>query len=67
MKHDIITRWHDLLRTQDLSRLDDSLAENAVFHSPIVHTPQQGKAVTTMYLTAAYHVLFTRDSATCAR
>ena len=31
--------------------------QDAVFHSPIVHAPQRGKAVTTLYLTAAYHVL----------
>lgn len=29
------------------------LDDEVVFHSPVVHTPQVGKAVTTMYLTAA--------------
>ena len=58
MEHEVVGQWHDLLRTQDLSRLDQLLAEDAVFHSPIVHTPQQGKALTTLYLTAAYNVLF---------
>jgi hypothetical protein len=28
-----------------------------VFHSPVVHTPQEGKAITKMYLTAALHTL----------
>lgn len=32
--------------------------DNAVFHSPIVHTPQVGKQITLQYLTAALHVLF---------
>jgi hypothetical protein len=54
----VIEQWHELLSTQDLSRLDPLLDEDAVFHSPIVHTPQRGKAVTIMYLTAAYNVLF---------
>lgn len=27
-----------------------------MFHSPVVHTPQRGKAVTTQYLAAALHV-----------
>jgi hypothetical protein len=58
MEHEVIRQWHELLRTRDLARLDGLLAEAAVFHSPIVHTPQQGKALTILYLTAAYHVLF---------
>ena len=47
-----------MLESKDLSRLDELLAEDAVFHSPIVHTPQRGKALTSTYLTAAFHVLF---------
>ena len=57
-KPPVVERWHAMLASQDLSRLDELLAENAVFHSPIVHTPQRGKALATMYLTAAFHVLF---------
>ncbi len=52
-----VQRWHELLETQELSRLDDILADDVVFHSPVLHTPQKGKDTTTMYLTAAYHVL----------
>ena len=33
------------------------LAEDVVFHSPVVHTPQRGKAITTLYLTGAMHTL----------
>jgi hypothetical protein len=29
-----------------------------VFHSPVVHTPQVGKAITKKYLAAALHVFF---------
>jgi hypothetical protein len=29
-----------------------------VFHSPVVHTPQAGRAVTTQYLAAAFQVFF---------
>ena len=57
MAHDTVEKWHALLAAQDLSRLDDLLAADVVFHSPVVHTPQRGKAVTTLYLTAAYQVL----------
>ena len=33
-------------------------SEQVVFHSPVVHTPQVGKAIATQYLTAAFHVFF---------
>jgi len=42
----------------DPSGLDDLLAEDAVFHSPIVHSPQHGKALVKLYLQAAFAVLF---------
>lgn len=49
--------WHAMLRDGDMSRLDEVLAENCVFFSPIVHTPQEGKELTKMYLNAAGKVL----------
>jgi hypothetical protein len=58
MAHDTVKKWHAILEAQDLSRLDALLADDVVFHSPVVHTPQRGKALTTLYLTAAYQVLF---------
>lgn len=50
--------WHRLVRTQDPSGLDSLLAEDAVFHSPIVHAPQCGKALAAAYLSAAFSVFF---------
>lgn len=52
-----IARWHQLVAARDLSGLDDLLADEVVFQSPAVHTPQVGKAVTRRYLEAAQHVL----------
>ena len=52
-----IQRWHEIVNTRDPSGLDDLLAEDVVFHSPVVHTPQRGRELTTMYLTAALWVL----------
>lgn len=52
-----VRAWHDIVRTQDLDRLDALLADDVVFRSPAVHTPQEGKALTTAYLTAALLVL----------
>ena len=37
--------------------LSDLLAEDATFHSPIVHRPQEGRDLVLMYLTGAAHVL----------
>lgn len=50
--------WHRLVRTNDPSGLPGLIADDAVFHSPVVHTPQQGKGLTVMYLTAAFQVFF---------
>lgn len=49
-----IERWHACLRGDFAGGLDELLAEDVVFYSPIVFTPQRGKAVTKLYLTAAY-------------
>lgn len=48
--------WHELLRNRDLGRLDEVLAEDCVFLSPIVHTPQKGRELTRLYLTGALNV-----------
>lgn len=54
---DTLETWHRLMRERDVDGLDDLLADDAVFHSPVVHTPQEGKAITRQYLAAAFHVL----------
>jgi hypothetical protein len=56
--HETLARWHQLVRNHDPCGLDDLLADDAVFHSPVVHTPQVGKAATRMYLAAAFQVFF---------
>ena len=53
---DTLRIWHEIVRTRDASGLADLLAHDVVFYSPVVHTPQIGKAITTMYLSAALHV-----------
>ena len=54
---DTLAQWHRLVATRDPSGLDALLADDVVFHSPVVHTPQRGRLLTRMYLTAAMHVL----------
>ena len=45
-----VVSWHRLVRTGDPSGLNTLLAEDAVFYSPVVHSPQRGKALTVRYL-----------------
>ncbi len=57
MVQDSLALWHKAIETQDTSLLSDMLADDVVFHSPVVHKPQEGKALTFMYLSAAFTVL----------
>lgn len=54
----VIQQWHHMLKQRDFAILNQLLADDVVFWSPVVHRPQQGKFMTTLYLTAAYQVLF---------
>lgn len=56
-----IETWRQLVARRDVSGVDSLLAEDVVFHSPIVDTPQVGKAVTRQYLAAAFGV-FSKES-----
>lgn len=53
--HLLIDEWHDFL--QGGGALEHLLADEVVFYSPVVYTPQRGKDVTMMYLQAAKQVL----------
>jgi len=54
----VIATWHRLVQSKDTAGLKDLIAEDAVFHSPVVHTPQRGKKLTYVYLSAAFKVFF---------
>jgi hypothetical protein len=49
----VVERWHQHLRGELPGGLDELLADDVVFYSPIVYTPQEGKAITKLYLEAA--------------
>jgi hypothetical protein len=53
----VIEKWHAHLRGQLPGGLDELLDDDVVFYSPIVYTPQEGKAVTKLYLQAAGQTL----------
>jgi hypothetical protein len=52
-----LRRWHDVAVSRDATRLPDLVAEDAVFRSPAVHTPQEGRDLVTAYLSGAFVVL----------
>ena len=58
MNQPVIQTWHGLVEANDPSGLDDLLADDVVFVSPVVHTPQHGKAIAKAYLSAAFRVFF---------
>lgn len=53
----VVDRWHEHLRGRLPGGLDELLHDDVVFFSPIVFTPQQGKAITKLYLEAAGQAL----------
>ncbi len=56
--HSPLQEWHQLVQSRDITGLEQLLADDVVFHSPVVHTPQRGKQLTIQYLSAAFHVFF---------
>ena len=57
MTLDTLACWHALVESRDPAALDALLHDDVVFYSPVVHGAQPGKALTKMYLLAAFHVL----------
>lgn len=56
MQPTVVKLWHDIVHLREASGLSRLLCDDVIFYSPVVHTPQIGKAITMMYLTAALHV-----------
>ena len=54
-----IAAWHAYVAADDPALLDAMLHDEVVFESPVVHTPQRGKAITMAYLRSAAQVLGT--------
>jgi SnoaL-like domain len=59
----VIAAWHDYMESGDFALLDALLDDDAVFESPVVHTPQRGKAITFKYLQSAAQVFGTESFA----
>jgi hypothetical protein len=57
----VIARWIDIIETGRTSELEGMLADDAVFYSPAVFSPQEGRDTTLAYLTAAAKVFSDTD------
>ncbi|OBK79317.1 nuclear transport factor 2 family protein [Mycobacterium sp. 1274761.0] len=57
----VIARWIDIIENGRTSELEDLLTDDAVFCSPAVFTPQEGRAKTVAYLSAAAKVFGDTD------
>ena len=58
MSAENLARWHAYMESEgDAAALSAIIADDCVFHSPVVHTPQAGKPIVMAYLIAAAHVL----------
>jgi len=51
-----ITKWHEVVSTKNYQLLEEILDDNVIFYSPVVFTPQKGKEITKIYLSAAAEV-----------
>lgn len=61
MPDTVMDRWHAVVESKDAAGLHDLLDPEAVFESPVVHTPQVGREITAKYLLSAFQVLNTPD------
>ncbi len=52
-----VAAWHRIAKSRDPAGLADLLHDDCVFCSPAVNAPQEGKTLTTAYLSAAMVVL----------
>ena len=57
MIDDVLARWHRYMEGGSPGALDELLADDVVFYSPVVFTPQRGREITTRYLEAAADAL----------
>ena len=51
-----VARWHRVLAGRDPAALPPLFTDDAVFLSPVVHTPQRGRPLVVAYLSAAFKV-----------
>ncbi len=50
---ELIHKWHKVMKNSELDLLNEIIADDATFSSPVVFKPMLGKEITMMYLSAA--------------
>lgn len=55
----VLEKWHQIMATGATENLNELLSPTCTFWSPVVHTPQQGRDITFLYLSAANQVFDT--------
>jgi len=57
-----VEKWYEVIKSDNPDKYNEILAEDCVFYSPVVYTPQRGRELTKMYLMAAGGVFGGEDS-----
>ena len=57
MSMTVLDKWYGYVKSHDRAALWDLLHPDAVFESPVVHTPQRGREIAFKYLSSAEQVL----------
>lgn len=57
MIEQVIEKWHGFVTGETTQGVEDLLADDVEFFSPVVFTPQRGKEITALYLLAASRTL----------
>lgn len=52
-----LEKWHQIVREWNVDAMDELLADDVVFFSPILFSPQKGKSLTILYLAGAMEIL----------
>lgn len=53
---DILKRWHAMIAARDLDELHEFIHPDAVFRSPVAHTPYQGRDALVLALSTVINV-----------
>ena len=51
-----IAKWHQVVKEKNFQLLEEILDDSVTFYSPVTFTPQKGKEITLMYLSAVAEV-----------
>jgi hypothetical protein len=56
-----LAAWHELIQEKNTQNISVMLADTVVMHSPVMYSPVVGKALVSLYLTAAFYTFINDD------